>query len=257
MILYFIDTHAHLDFSNYDHDRDEVIKRAHDEGVSHIINIGADLESSQRSVELADRDSSIYAAIGIHPHEAAGVDKQSIEQLKKLATHKKVLAIGEIGLDYHYDNSPRETQQEVFRKQLKLAHELSLPVVIHNREADRDCLSILKDEGVEQLGGIMHCFNSSLDFAWQILDLNLYIAFGGVITFKNAGDLRDVVKSLPVDKIVIETDSPYLTPHPCRGKRNEPAYVKLVLEKIAEIKDIPAAELARITSDNAKKAYRF
>lgn len=251
------DTHAHLDFPRFDKDRDEVIKRAYNKGVKTIVNIGSNMTTSRNSVELSRRYENIYAAIGVHPHDADTFNLNVSKKLNKLADNDKVVAIGEIGLDFHYDNSPREKQKQSFRAQLRLAKKLDLPVVIHTRDADKETLNILKEEKAKELGGIMHCFASDKKMAKEILDLGFYIAFGGLITFKNLSDLRDVVKEVPLDRLLIETDSPYLTPEPHRGKRNEPAYVKFVAEKIAEIKGIAVEEVAKITTENAKKVYNI
>lgn len=252
-----IDTHAHLDFSRFNKDRNEVINRASDTGVKYIVNVGADLASSHRGVELSQLFSNIYATVGIHPHDADQVNDRALKVLKDLAKADRVVAIGEIGLDYYYDNSPREKQRTGFRKQLKLARELRLPVVIHGREADEDLLTILKEERVEEIGGILHCFSSGLEVAREALDMGLYLGFGGVITFKKADQTRNVVKEVPLERILIETDAPYLTPHPHRGKRNEPAYVKFVAEKIAQIKGVSIERVAEITTANAKKVYNL
>lgn len=252
-----IDTHAHLDFSEFDKDRNEVIAKAWDSGISYIVNIGADLESSKRSVKLAWEYPFIFATVGIHPHDASSLDKSTLMELEQLAINDKVMAIGEIGLDYHYDNSPRDIQKEAFIKQIELAKELSLPIVIHNREADKDILDILKEYYNDGNGGILHCFGSDLEMARECLDLGLYLAFGGVTTFKNSGELPVVLKEVPLDKILLETDSPYLTPVPFRGNRNEPKFVRQVAEKIAEIKEISLIEVAETTTKNAIKVYNL
>jgi len=250
-----IDTHAHLDGERYEQDREAVIKRALQGGVKYIVNVGADLSSSYRSVELARLYPEIYATVGIHPHDAAELNEDVLEKIKKLSRERKVRAVGEIGLDYHYDNSPRKVQQEAFRKQLKLARELGLPVVIHSREADEDTLKIIREARIEETGGVMHCFGSTLEMAQYYLDLNLYLAFGGVITFKNADELRGVVTEVPLDRMLLETDCPYLTPVPHRGKRNEPLYIKYVAEKIAEIRGLSVEDIAGITGRNAIRFY--
>lgn len=255
MIL--IDTHAHIDSSKFKGDLAEVIKRAADEGVEYIFNIGSNDISSQTTAALARKYSKIYAAVGIHPHNAKEVTSDTLRLITSLAKEEKVRAIGEIGLDYHYDFSPRDVQQRVFRAQLRLAHDLQMPVVIHTREADADTLRILKEEEVDKLGGIMHCFPGDLPMAEECLKLNLKLAFGGVITFGNAGVLRDVVRNIPLEEILLETDCPYLTPAPHRGKRNEPAYVRLVAEKIAELRGIELEELAQVTTTTAKKLFKI
>ncbi|ACL70938.1 TatD family hydrolase [Halothermothrix orenii] len=255
--MQLIDTHAHLDFPRFKKDRVKVIKRAEEDGVKYIINVGADLASSHRSLRLSQEYDHIFATVGIHPHDADQVDGRALKVLKDLAKADKVVAIGEIGLDYYYDNSPRDVQKEAFKRQLELAHKLKLPVVIHSREADEDTLEILKEMEVGELGGVMHCFAGHLEMARECLSLNMYLAFGGVITFKNADKTREVVREIPLDRILIETDSPYLTPHPYRGKRNEPSYVRFVAEKIAELKDKSMEEITRITTANAINAFNL
>lgn len=250
-----IETHAHLDGNKFRKDLDAVIQRAKEAGVEYIFNIGAGEESSKDSVALAKKYPQIYATVGIHPHDAVEVTGDTLRLLRDLAQEEKVRAIGEIGLDYHYDFSPRDVQQRVFRAQIRMAHDLGMPVVIHSREADADTLRIMEEEEVAKLGGIMHCFAGDLEMAERCLKMNLKLAFGGVLTFNNATVTREVVKAVPLEEILIETDSPYLTPVPHRGKRNEPAYVKLVAEKIAKLKGIELEEVARVTSQTAKQVF--
>jgi TatD DNase family protein len=252
-----IDTHAHIDFPVYNEDRLEVIRRAREAGLEYIVDVGADLPSSHRAVELSQVIEGVYATVGIHPHDADKLDDKAMKILKDLSKADRVVAIGEIGLDFYYDNSPRDIQKDAFRRQLGLAREIGLPVVIHTRDADEDTLSILKGEHIEKIGGILHCFNSDIKMANECLNLNLYIAFGGMITFKKSESLRQVVKEVPLNRILIETDSPYLAPNPYRGKRNEPSYVRYVADKIAEIKGISLEEVAQYSTDNAKKVYRI
>jgi len=252
-----VDTHAHLDFPRFDKDRKEVIERAIDGGVKIIVNIGSSMTSSRNSVELSRRYNEIYSVVGIHPHNADSFNLNVSKKLESLSENKKVVAIGEIGLDFHYDNSPREKQKQAFRAQLRLAKSLDLPVVIHTRDADEETLKILREENADKIGGIMHCFASDKKMASEILDLGFYIAFGGLITFKNLNNLREVVKEVPINKILVETDAPYLTPDPYRGKRNEPLYVKYVAEKISEIKGLSKEEIAKKTTQNAKKVYNI
>ncbi len=251
-----IDTHAHLDFDRFDKDREEVIQNAFDEGVKRIINVGADMQSSLNSAKMAKKYDFIYATVGVHPHDAEDVTDADYQVLKKLARDEKVVAIGEIGLDYHYDNSPRKKQQEVFKRQLKLAKELKLPIAIHSRDAKDDTLAILREEG-EDLTGVMHCYAYDLSTAKEVINLGFYLAFGGVITFNNASNLRHVVKEVSLDRILIETDAPYLTPVPYRGKRNESKYVKEVAKKIAEIKGIELEEVEKVTTENAKRLFKL
>ncbi|MCK8817080.1 TatD family hydrolase [Natroniella sulfidigena] len=250
------DTHAHLDFDRFEQDRQEVIARAKEEGISTIINVGADMQSSENSVELAKEYDFIYASVGVHPHEAKSVTKEDYQRLKELARHEKVIAIGEIGLDYHYDNSPREVQQQVFKEQLRVAKEVGLPVAIHSRDAKDDTLKILEEEA-SGLEGVMHCYAYDFNVARKVLRLGFHIAFGGVITFNNASKLRTVVDKVSLNKILLETDAPYLTPDPHRGQRNEPSYVKHVAEKIAEIKGVSLEEVAQQTTANARKLFNI
>ncbi len=249
-----IDSHAHLDMSHYETDLEQVIKRAQDEGISHIINIGSNEESSAKSVELAYRYEMIYASVGIHPHEARLVTPQTYEYLKELAAKPEVVALGEMGLDYHYKNSAPDVQQRVFKEHLQLANELQLPVVIHQREAAADTLNILR-QNPPISGGVMHCFSGDEAILKEYLELGLYISVAGPITFKNAQNLRRVITQIPAERLLIETDSPYLTPVPYRGKRNEPAYVKYVAKAVAEIKGLTIEDIGRITSLNVGRLF--
>jgi TatD DNase family protein len=219
------------------------------------MNPGADFESSVKSIELADKYDMIYAAVGVHPHEAKTMDDMMLELLKGMTKKPKVMAIGEIGLDYHYDHSPREIQREWFRKQIRLAKEVNLPIIIHDREANQDVMNILKEEKAFDTGVLMHCYSGSAELAKQYVKLGAYISIAGPVTFKNARKTVEVVKTVPIDHLMIETDSPYLTPVPHRGKRNESGYVRFVAEKIAEIKDMSFEEVARQTTENAKKYF--
>ncbi|MFQ5992208.1 MAG: TatD family hydrolase [Nitrospiraceae bacterium] len=256
-----IDTHTHLDDARYDGDRDAVIARAQDAGVQTFVTIGCDLETSRAAIALAERYPFIYATVGVHPHEVKRIEENWYAELRRLARHPKVVAYGEIGLDYHYDHSPRETQRARFREQVRVARDLQLPVVIHTREAQEDTITILREERASEVGGVFHCFSGDAWLAKDALDLGFYLSFSGVVTFQNATMLRDIVKTLPMDRILIETDCPYLAPVPHRGKRNEPARVKLVAEKIASIKSmerpLSLAEVERITSDNARRAFKI
>ena len=251
------DSHAHLDSIKFDGDRDIVIKRAHESGVSLIMNPGADYESSVNAVELSEKYDFIYAAVGVHPHDAKSLDDMMLGLIKAMARKKKVKAIGEIGLDYHYDFSPRDVQKYWFRKQLQLAKELKMPVIIHDREANQDVMDILKEENAFDTGVLLHCFSGSAELARQYIKLGAYLSIAGPVTFKNARKLVEVVETIPLDRLMIETDSPYLTPHPYRGKRNESTYVKYVCEKIAEIKGVSYEEVANQTMENAKKYFNI
>lgn len=245
------DTHAHLNAVQFEEDREEVIQRARDEGVSHIVVVGFDRPTIHGALELADNYDFIYAAVGWHPVDAIDMKEEDLKWIEELASHPKVVAIGEMGLDYHWDKSPKDIQKDVFRKQIQLAKKVNLPIVIHNRDATEDVVTILKEEKAEEVGGIMHCYSGSLDIAKQCMGMNFYISFGGPVTFKNAKRPKEVAKEIPMDRLLIETDCPYLSPHPLRGKRNESSYVKYVAEQIAELKGISFEEIAEKTSDNA------
>ncbi|MFN2748222.1 TatD family hydrolase [Bacillus sp. z60-18] len=249
------DTHAHLNAEQFNDDLEDVIARAKKEEVEHIVVVGFDRPTITRAMELIDAYDFIYAAIGWHPVDAIDMTDEDLAWIKKLSAHEKVVAIGEMGLDYHWDKSPKDVQKEVFRKQIALAKEVNLPIVIHNREATEDVVSILREEGAEKVGGIMHCFTGSAEIAKECIDMNFYLSFGGPVTFKNAKKPKEVVKQVPNDRILIETDCPFLAPHPFRGKRNEPSYVKLVAEQIAELKGLTYEEVATFTTENAKKLF--
>jgi TatD DNase family protein len=270
----FVDSHCHIDGPEYDVDREEVIARAHEAGVATMLNVGTgDPQSGafERAVALAEQHAEIFCAIGVHPHDAKLFDPAAERRLIDLATQNaRVIAWGEIGLDYHYDHSPRDVQREVFRRQLQIARSLELPVVIHSREADDDTISILREElsgtGVSPVShaqdaratsraGVLHCFGGSLKMAQQALDLGFYISFAGNLTFKKADDLRDIAAALPIDRLLIETDCPYLTPVPFRGKRNEPARVVETAKCLAELKGVAAEEAGRVTSENFARLF--
>ena len=253
-----IDSHAHLDDLRYDTDRDNVLQRAEAAGIEAIVTIGCDLATSQAAVALAQAHPNIFATIGVHPHEAKEIEEGWYESFRSLARHQKVVAYGEIGLDYHYDHSPREIQRQRFREQIHLARELALPLVIHTREAQEDTVMILRDEGAVDVGGVFHCFSGDAWIAKDALDLGFYLSFSGVLTFKNATILRDIAKTVPLDRLMVETDCPYLAPVPYRGKRNEPAYVQYVAEILAEIRGNGSVEsIARATVENTKRVFRI
>jgi len=253
-----IDTHTHLDDSRYDSDRDLMVARARDAGVEHMITIGCDLATSRAAVALAEQYPFVYASVGVHPHEVKHIADGWYEELRRLAGHKKVVAYGEIGLDYHYNHSPAVEQRDRFREQLHLARQLRLPVVIHTREAQEDTVQILKEEWSPELGGVFHCFSGDAWLAQDALDLGFHLSFSGILTFQNAGMLRDIAKTVPLDRLLIETDCPYLTPVPHRGKRNEPAYVRHVAETLATIFDGTDIEaVAKHTSTNARRLFKI
>lgn len=250
------DTHAHLDDEQFDMDRDEVIQRARDVGITNIVNIGHTEENSRNAVEIASEYPFIYATVGIHPHDAKDCTESTWELMERLAQNPKVVAIGEIGLDYYRDLSPRDIQRKVFIRQLELANQLRLPIVIHNRDAHGDILQIVKKHPPEE-GGVFHSYSGSWEMARELLAMGFYLSFSGPLTYKNARHSVEVAAKVPKDRFVVETDCPYLTPVPYRGKRNEPAYVREVLEKVAELKGIPFEEAARLSSENAKRLFRI
>ena len=249
------DTHVHLNDDQFKEDIEEVIKRAQEAGVSSMVVVGFDRATITRAMELIEKYAFIYAAIGWHPVDAIDMVDEDFAWIEELSSHPKVVAIGEMGLDYHWDKSHRDIQKEVFRKQIRLAKKVKLPIVIHNREATADIVDILKEEHAEEVGGIMHCFSGSPEVAKECLNMNFYISLGGPVTFKNAKKPKEVAEEVPLDKLLIETDCPYLAPHPYRGKRNEPAYVKLVAEQIADLKGLTFEEVAAATTQNARKLF--
>lgn len=248
-----VDTHCHLDNEKFDEDRLEVIERIK-ENLEFCVNIGYDLASSKKSLELAKEYDFIYAVIGVHPIDIAEYSEEVEKELELLGKNPKVVAIGEIGLDYHWMTEPKEIQQERFKSQLELAERLNKPVVIHTRDAMEDTVNILKE--YPNITGVIHCYPGSLETAKQLVD-RFYLGIGGTLTFKNSKKAVEVVKDIPLDRIVIETDCPYLTPEPFRGKRNEPIYVEYVAKKIAEIKEISVEDVTKVTTENAKKLYRI
>jgi TatD DNase family protein len=248
------ETHSHIDDKVFDSDRSEVIQRLKAIGIVKLINVGFDLASSKRSLELAQSYPEIVAAVGIHPHDAEGLIDTDWQELRELASNDEVVAIGEIGLDYYRDLSPRDIQQQVFERQLQLAIELNLPVIIHNREAHQDVIDRLKKYKPAR-GGVLHCFSGSWEIAKVAMNLGFYISFAGPVTYKNAANLQEVAAQIPLDRLLVETDCPYLSPEPLRGKRNEPANVQFVIEKLAQIKGISPQELAEITAKNGAELF--
>lgn len=251
------DSHAHLDSERFDGERDLIIERAKEAGLSLIMNPGASYESSVRAVELSEKYDMVYAAVGVHPHDADTVDEMMLSLIKALARKKKVMAIGEIGLDYHYDYSPRDVQKKVFIDQIRLAKSLKLPIIIHDREANDDVMRILKEEEAFETGVLMHCFSGSAELARQYVKLGAYLSIAGPLTFKNNRKTVEVVETVPLDRLFVETDSPFLTPVPYRGKRNEPAYVQYVADKIAEIKGLTYQEVVDATKENACNFFKI
>ena len=252
----FVDTHAHLDFDTYDEDREKVIQRAIENQVLAIITIGTDLETSKQAILLAEKYASIFAAVGIHPSDCANLKDKDFEFIKELAGHEKVVAIGEIGLDYYHMHAEKDIQQNAFKQQIKIARELNLPMIIHNRDSHEDMLKILNEEGVKDIGGVMHSFSGDLEFLNKIIAMNMYVSFTGNITFKKSTS-DELVKKVPIENLLLETDCPFLTPVPLRGKRNEPAFIVHSAKKIAELKEIEPELLGRITSENAKTLFKL
>ena len=252
-----IDSHAHLDDKRFNRDRDMIIRNLNSNGIESVVNIGADLKTSKASVELANKYENIYAVVGVHPHSAREMDKSAIETLKELAKDKKVLAIGEIGLDFHYDRSPRDVQRAAFKTQIELAKELGLPIVIHSREADQETFDTIKEAMDGNLKVLLHCYSGSAELAEEYLKLGCYISLAGPVTFNNARVPKEVAKMVPLDRLLVETDCPYLTPAPYRGKRNEPMFVKYVAKEIAELKNVDMEELSKATVENTKKFYNM
>lgn len=248
------DSHAHVDDKRFDDDREETIARAKEAGLEAILNAGADMFSSARAVELAGKYAMVYASVGIHPHDAKEAREADYPKLAEWCRQAKVVAVGEIGLDYHYDLSPREVQRQVFIRQLDVARQMNMPVIIHNREAHADSMAIVKAEG-KGLTGVFHCFSGSVEMVRELLKMGWYVSVAGPVTFANAHKLHEVVQSVPLERLLVETDCPYLTPEPFRGRRNEPAYVRYVAEKVAAIRGMDAAELAAATTANAKRFF--
>ena len=249
------DTHTHLNADQFEEDVETVIARAQEAGVVNMIVVGFDAKTIKRALLLVERYDFLYAAVGWHPVDAIDFTEEKLKWIEELSSHPKVVAIGETGLDYHWDKSPKDIQKDVFRKQIQLAKKVNLPLVIHNRNATEDVIDILKEERADEVGGVMHCFSSDLEAAKTCIDLNFFISFGGPVTFKNAKPLQEVAREVPLEHMLIETDCPYLAPHPLRGKRNEPAYVTYVAKQIAALKEKEYKVIAEKTSDNAKQLF--
>lgn len=253
----YIDTHVHLNADQYDEDLQEVIDRALNSKVEKMVVIGFDRKTIKRAIRLAEQYDFIYAVVGWHPVDAIDCTDEDLDWIEQLAAHEKVVGIGETGLDYHWDKSPRDIQQQVFRKQIQLAKRVDLPIIIHNREATEDVLTILREEDAQQVGGVMHCFGGSVETAYESIKMNFMISLGGPVTFKNAKKPKEVAAEIPLEHLMIETDAPYLAPHPYRGKRNEPSYVTLVAEEIARLKELPVETVAEATTKNAERFYKL
>ncbi|MDH5451118.1 MAG: TatD family hydrolase [Candidatus Bathyarchaeota archaeon] len=251
-----VDTHAHLQWATFDKDREKAIRRAKKAGVKYIINIGFDIDGSKRAIELAEKHKELYATVGIHPHNASQFNPKVLDKLRELSENPKVVAIGEIGLDYYRNLSPKQAQKKAFEAQLFLTKELELPVVIHDREAHADTLKMLS-KFKEKINVVMHCFSGSREMAEDCVQSNFHISFAGPVTFPNSYKLQDIAKWVDLNKMVLETDSPWLAPQEMRGKRNEPAFLPFIARKIAALKGISVDELAKATTGNAQEIFQL
>ena len=249
-----IDSHAHLEMREFDADRNQVIDRALRVGVDLIVTIGTSLADSRKAAEIASRYPCVYAAIGVHPHEVKDIDPHTYDSLNKLATHDKVIAFGEIGLDFFRNLSPRDIQLKRFSEQLEIAHELNLPIIVHDRDAHKETLDLLRKWPGERKG-VIHCFSGDYKMAQECIDMGFYISVTGAVTFKKSEVISEVVRKIPLERILIETDAPFITPEPHRGKRNEPSYVIFTARKIAELKGVTMEEVGRITSKNTRQIF--
>ncbi len=251
----FIDTHVHLNADQYEEDLQDVINRALEAKVEKMVVIGFDRKTIERTMELIEQYDFVYGVIGWHPVDAIDCTQEDLEWIEELAAHPKIVGIGETGLDYYWDKSPKDVQQALFRKQIQLAQKIDLPIIIHNRDATGDVVNILREENAASVGGVMHCFSGSVETARECIAMNFMISLGGPVTFKNARLPKEVATDIPLEHLMIETDAPYLAPHPYRGKRNEPAFVPLVAEEIARLKGLTIEEIAQATTDNAKNFF--
>lgn len=251
-----VDSHSHIDDEKFDIDREEVVSLFDENKIDFIVDPASDVKSSEKIVEIVKKFSRVYGAVGIHPHEVEDITDDDLKKIYNLSFSNKIVAIGEIGLDYYYDNSPREKQKEIFRKQLEIAKKRNLPVIIHTREAMQDTFDILS-EFKGDITGVMHCYTGSFEMAEKFINLGFYISISGVVTFKNATNVREMAKKIPLDNLLIETDSPYLTPEPNRGKRNESKFVWLVAQKLSELKNIEINNLIYNTNSNARNLFKI
>jgi TatD DNase family protein len=252
-----IDSHAHLEMPEFKKDLEAVIQRAKESGVEYIFTVGTEKRDWKRALEIADSHPSIYAILGVHPHNAKEIDDQTYSTLKDLCRNGKVKAYGEIGLDFFRNLSSRDIQLKRFREQIILARELELPIVVHDREAHQETVEILKSEKAEECGGIIHCFSGNYEMAKVCIDMGFYISIPGSITFKSAESFRGIVRRIPLESLLVETDAPFLTPEPFRGKRNEPGHIRYTAQKLAEIKNVSFEKVAEATTENAKHVYRL
>lgn len=251
------DTHAHYDDAAFDEDRDSLIRSLPEAGIYKVVNVGASLASCKKTMEIVEKYPYVFGALGVHPSETAELNEENFSWLRDALQQEKYVAVGEIGLDYYWPEPDRDTQKFWFKRQLNLARELHKPVIIHSREAAQDTMEILKQEHAEEIGGVVHCFSYSAEIAEAVVKMGFYIGIGGVLTFKNAGKIKEVVKRIPLDRIVLETDCPYLSPEPFRGRRNSSLNIPYVVEKIAELKQISAQEVEEAASRNAEALYGF
>ena len=251
------ETHAHYDDEQFDEDREQLLAGLQEAGIETVVNVGATLEGCLSTIRLAEQYPFIYAAVGVHPDEVGTLDEEKFSWLKEKLSHEKVVAVGEIGLDYYWDKESHELQKEWFKKQMELAKEVDLPVIVHSREAAQDTFDLIKSEHAGTTGGVIHCFSGSKEMAKEYIKMGYYIGVGGVVTFKNARVLKEVVESIPLERILTETDCPYLAPVPFRGKRNCSAYISYVLDMIAELKGISREEAEQVTYENARNMYRI
>lgn len=251
------DTHAHYDDNAFDEDREELINELLNQGIEKVVNVGASMDSCKRTIELVRKYPFFYGALGIHPSDTGELTEEDIEYIKKECLGEKIVAVGEIGLDYYWDTPERDIQKKWFVRQLDLAKELSLPVIIHSRDAAKDTLDIMKAEHAQDIGGVIHCFSYETEMAREYLNMGYYIGVGGVVTFKNGRKLKEVVEYTPIDRIVTETDCPYLAPVPYRGKRNSSLYIPLIVKEIAAIKNMNEEDVYRITCRNGYELYRM
>ncbi|MFC7061752.1 TatD family hydrolase [Halobacillus seohaensis] len=251
------DTHVHLNADQFNDDLEETIIRAREAGVQYMTVVGFDRKTIRLAIQIAEENDHMYAAVGWHPVDAIDMTEEDLEWIEELSSHPKVVAIGEMGLDYHWDKSPADIQKVVFRKQIRLAKKVNMPIIIHNRDATDDIVEILKEENAAEVGGIMHCYSGPVEIAKECIDMNFMISLGGPVTFKNAKLPKEVAEAIDLEHLLVETDCPFLAPHPNRGKRNEPSYVKLVAEQIAELKGISYEEVSRQTTENALRFFRI
>ena len=251
------ESHAHYDDEKFDEDRDSLLSSMQENGIEYIVNVGSSLETTRKTIELTEKYPFVYGAVGVHPSDTAELDEENFAWLKSCCSLPKVVAVGEIGLDYYWDEPEREIQKKWFRRQLVLAMEEKLPVIIHSRDAAKDTMDIMKEMECEKIGGVVHCFSYSKEIAREVLDMGFYLGIGGVVTFQNAKAIKEVVAFAPLDRILLETDSPYLAPVPHRGKRNSSLYIPLIAEEIARIKGIDYEEVIAVTNDNAKKMFHI